>query len=136
MRNKLPLIARFILGLVFFGAGLFGLIKGMQPPPDLPDNMKTFIAGMAATVYFFPFLKGLEMVCGILLLSGFYVPLALVVLAPIILNIFLVHAFLAPNGIILAIVLGILELYLAFFAAPYRDQIRPLFAKHHKSIPN
>jgi uncharacterized membrane protein YphA (DoxX/SURF4 family) len=129
MRNKLPLIARSILGFVFFGAGLFGLIKGMQPPPDLPESMKTFIAGMTASVYFFPFLKSAETICGLMLLTGMYVPLALVVLAPIILNIFLVNAFMVPSGLPLAIVLGALEIYLAFFALPYRNAIRPLFLK-------
>ncbi|MFL5814949.1 MAG: DoxX family membrane protein [Bdellovibrionia bacterium] len=131
MRKKLPLIARMILGFVFFGAGLFGLIKGMQAPPDLPESMKTFIAGMSASGYFFPFLKSAETVCGLLLLTGMYVPLALVVLAPILLNIFLVNAFMIPSGLPLVIVLGALEIYLAFFAAPYRNVIRPLFSRRH-----
>lgn len=129
MRNKLPLIARLILGFVFFSAGLFGLIKGMQAPPDLPESMKTFIAGMTASVYFFPLVKASETICGLMLLTGMYVPLALVVLAPIILNIFLVNAFMVPGGLPLAIVLGGLEVYLAFFAAPYRGVIRSLFQR-------
>jgi hypothetical protein len=134
MRNKLPLIARLLLGFVFFGAGLFGLIKGMQPPPDVPESMKTFIAGMAASVYFFPFLKATETVCGLLLLSGMFVPLALVVLAPILLNIFLVNVFMVPSGLPLVMVLGALEIYLAFFAKPYRDAIRPLFLKRSSVV--
>jgi uncharacterized membrane protein YphA (DoxX/SURF4 family) len=123
-----------ILGFVFFGAGLFGLIKGMQPPPDVPESMKTYLAGMAASVYFFPFLKATETVCGLLLLSGMYVPLALVVLAPVLINIFLVNAFMMPTGLPLVLVLGALEIYLAFFAEPYRDVIRPLFFKPSSAV--
>jgi len=55
------------------------------------------------------------------------VPLALVVLAPIVLNIFLVHAFLAPEGLFLAVVLGAIEIYLAFFSTEYSPPIKRLF---------
>lgn len=127
MKAKLPMIARILLGLIFFGAGLAGLLNLAPPPEDLPENMKTFMAGMAATTYFFPFLKLTETICGLMLLSGFFVPLALVILAPIALHIFLVHAFMAPSGLPTAIVIGLLMIYLAFFAQPYANTIRPLF---------
>jgi uncharacterized membrane protein YphA (DoxX/SURF4 family) len=127
MKAKLPLIARIVLGLIFFGAGLAGLLNMAQPPPDLPENMKAFNSGLMATGYFFTFLKLTETICGLLLLSGFFVPLALVILAPISLNIFLVHAFMMPSGLPLAIVIGFLIIYLAFFAQPYASVIRPLF---------
>src|ERR1044072_2516602 len=99
MKAKMPLIARILLGLVFFGAGLAGLIMGMKPPPDTPETLLEFTKGLEATGYFFYLLKVTEVVCGLMLLSGMYVPLALVVLAPIVLNIFLVHLFLAPSGV-------------------------------------
>ncbi len=126
--RKAPLVARILMGIVFFGAGLAGLLNLAPPPADLPEDLKTFMAGMMATKYLFPLVKVTEVVCGALLISGFFVPLALVVLAPIVLNIFLTHLFMAPDGLALAAVLVILEVYLAFFASPYRDAIRPLFA--------
>jgi putative oxidoreductase len=127
--RKLPLIARILLGFVFFASGIAGLLNLAPPPADLPDNMKTFMAGMTASIYFLPLLKVTETVCGLLLLIGMYVPLALIVLAPVILNIFLVHVFMAPSGVPLAVVLGALEVYLAVFASPYREVIRPLFRR-------
>jgi hypothetical protein len=54
------------------------------------------------------------------------------VLSPIVLNIFLTHLFLAPSGLLLAIVIGLLEIYLAFFASPYKKAIRPIFARKLK----
>ncbi|MBV2168678.1 MAG: DoxX family protein [Bdellovibrio sp.] len=129
MKAKLPLIARLLLGFVFFASGLMGLLNLVPPPPDLPERLVTFNTGLAASGYFFTLLKGTETVCGLLLLSGFFVPLALVVLAPIVLNIFLVHAFMAPSGLPLAIVLGLLLSYLSFFAPPYSSTVKLLFRR-------
>jgi putative oxidoreductase len=128
MKKWLPVIARVLMGFVFFGSGVFAYVSRFAVPPDLPANLQTFTAGLAASVYFMPFLKAVEILCGLLLMSGFFVPLALVVLAPVIVNIFLTHLFLAPQGLGLAIVLGLLEIYLAFFS-PYQDAIRPIFRK-------
>jgi putative oxidoreductase len=125
--NKLPTITRVLLGLIFFVFGLNGFLNFIPVPPDLPEGLKAFTGGLMASRYFFPFLKGTEVICGLLLLSGAFVPLALVVLAPIIINIFLTHAFLAPSGLPMAVVIGALEIYLAFFASPYKEIVRQLF---------
>jgi len=112
------------MGLVFLGSGVaFFLV----PPPPLEGPMGDFFKGMAATGYFFYLLKATEITCGILLLSGRLVPLALVVLAPLILNIFLIHCFMAQDGLPIALVLVALEIYLAFFSAEYSPTIKQLF---------
>ena len=128
LKAKLPLIARILLGLLFFSAGLAGLLKLAQPPPDLPENLKIFNAGMEASGYMMTLVKLTETVCGLFLLSGFFVPLALVILAPVVLNIVLVHAFMMPEGLPLAVVAGLLLTYLAFFS-PYSPPIKALFRK-------
>lgn len=129
MKAKLPLIARILLGLIFFVFGLIGLLNLIPPPADLPQDMQTFTAGLAAAKYFMPLLKLTEIICGLLLLIGWFVPLALVILAPISINIFLVHAFLAPEGIVIAILIGLLMIYLSFFSPPYSPKIKALFKK-------
>jgi putative oxidoreductase len=126
--KKIPLIARILLGLVFFVFGLNGFLQFLPVPP-MPAGAAAFATGLMGSGYFFPFLKALETLSGLLLLSGFFVPLALVVLAPIIAHIFLFHAFLEPSGVPIALVIGALEIYLAFFAEPYKNTIRPLFRK-------
>lgn len=123
------MIARILLGLVFFGAGLAGLLNLQPPPPGMPEKLMTFFNGLMATGYFMPFLKTTEVICGLLLLSGFYVPLALVVLAPIVINIILVHAVLEPSGLPLALFIGVLLAYLAFFSPPYSPTVKQLFKK-------
>lgn len=127
MKAKLPHVARIVLGLIFFAAGLVGLLNLVPPPADLPERLQAFNAGMMASGYFLPFVKTTETICGLLLLAGYFVPLALVVLAPVVIHIFLVHAFMAPEGIPLALVLGALMIYLAFFSAPYSPSIKQLF---------
>jgi putative oxidoreductase len=131
--RKLPLIARILMGLIFVIFGLNGFLNFIPTPPEMPEKLTAFTTGMLATGYFFPFLKGMEVLCGLLLLSGRFVPLALVVLAPIITQIFLVHLFLAPSGLPVALVLGGLEIYLAFFVSPNKEVIRPLFRNPKKS---
>lgn len=70
-----------------------------------------------------PLLKGTELVCALLLLSNRFVPLALVVLAPIVVNIVAVHAFLMPEGLVMAIVIAAFHLGLAW---TYRAAYAPL----------
>ena len=94
--------ARVFLGLVYFvfgGMGLgivFGLIK--MPEQPMSDAAKAFFGGIMAAGYFFPLLKTTETVCGFLLLIGRAVPLALVILAPVTLNIIFFHFFLTPGS--------------------------------------
>lgn len=118
------LVARLLLGLVFVASGVAFFFT---TPPPLEGPLADFFQGMAATRYFFVLLKGSEIACGLALLTGLFVPLALVVLAPIILNIFLVHAFMAPEGLPLAMVIGALEIFLAFFSPQYSPTIKALF---------
>lgn len=77
-----------------------------------------------ASGYFFPLLKGTEVISGLLLLSNRFVPLALTMLAPIVVNIVAFHAFLAPAGLGLAGLVLALEVYLAWaYRAAYRSVI-------------
>jgi hypothetical protein len=64
-----------------------------------------------------------ELICGIALIVGRFVPLALVILAPIILNIFMVHLLLAPEGLGVAIFLVLAAAFLAYY---YRDRYTEL----------
>lgn len=127
MQSKITLVVRILLGLLFVAASAAYFAGVAEPPPDLPERLKTFNAGMEATGYMMPLVKSLELICGLLLLSGFFVPLAIVILSAISLHIFLVHAFMAPEGVPLAVIIGLLLIYLGFFAEPYRGRIRALF---------
>lgn len=125
--KKSVLVARIILGLIFFVFGLNGFFNFIPVPPNMPEKLMAFMNGLMASGYFFPLLKGTEVVCGLLLLIGAFVPLALIVLAPIILNIIMVHTVLDTSGLPVAIIIAALEIYLAFFAEPYAPIVKQIF---------
>ncbi len=113
--DKVAMIARYLLGLIFFVFGLNGFLNFL-PPPEVPEGAaQAFMGGLAGTGYFFPLLKITEVVGGAMLLAGMYVPLALLLLAPVVVNIAAYHIFLdaAPQGLVIAILLVICEILVA-----------------------
>ena len=96
--RTLGLIARVLLGLMFTFFGLNGFLHflHMSPPAGLAGQ---YMAVMTQSHYF-NFVYGLQLLTGILLLAGIFVPLALVLLAPVIVNILLFHALMDPSGIL------------------------------------
>jgi hypothetical protein len=112
--KKVPTAARILLGLVFTVFGLNGFLNFIPQPPPPAGPALSFLMGLMGTGYFFPFLKGTEVIMGVLLLANRFVPLALTILAPIVLNIVAFHTFLAPAGVPVAVVVLALEAYLAW----------------------
>lgn len=107
------IIVRTLMGLLFLLASALYFLD-LVPTPELQGKMKTFNEGLAASGYFLPLLKGTELVCAVALISGRFVPLALVVLSPIIINIFLVHLFLDQAGMPVAVFLVLANIFLAY----------------------
>ncbi|HEV3193826.1 MAG TPA: DoxX family protein [Polyangiaceae bacterium] len=122
--NRASAIARILLGLVFVVFGLNGFLHFIPSPPP-PASAAAFIGGLFSAAYMLPLIKGVEVVAGALLLGNRFVPLSLALLAPNVVNIVLFHVFLAPAGIVLALMVLALELYLAW---SYRDAYRPMLA--------
>ncbi len=121
IKSKTPTLARIFLGLVFTVFGLNGFLQFL-PMPEPPAAAGQFLGALAGAGYMFPLIKGTEVLSGLLLLSGRFVPLALTLLAPVTVNILLFHLFLAPApGLPLLIVAA--QLWLAY---AHRDQFRPM----------
>ncbi len=119
--RKLTTIARIGLGLVFTVFGANGFVQFLPQPP-MTSEAGAFLGALFATGYMFPLIKAIELGAGLLLLSNRYVPLALLLLAPIIVNIAAFHAFLAPAGLLLPVLVVGLEIYLAWI---YRASFAP-----------
>jgi len=112
LKTKITLAARIILGLIFFVlGGLNGLFQFIPMPEPSPEGM-AYLGSLMKTGYFFPLLKATELAAGAFLLSGFFVPLALILLAPIVVNIILYHLYLDPQGLPLAVIIVVLEVFL------------------------
>lgn len=103
------IIARGLLGLVFvvFGSNMFLHFIPMPPPPG---EAGAFIGAMYVTHYLY--VVGAVQVAGGLLLFTRYVPLALTLLGPVIVNILSFHSFMAPSGLPLASIVAALALFL------------------------
>ncbi|HEY6558430.1 MAG TPA: DoxX family protein [Polyangiaceae bacterium] len=120
--NKWVSVARYVQGAAFFIFGLNGFLHFL-PQPAPPEAAQALMGGFAASGYMFPLIKGTEVVTGALLLLGRFVPLSLVLIAPVIVNIVLYHLFLAPTGLAVPLLLLATELYLAW---SYRHLFAPL----------
>ncbi|PIP92606.1 MAG: acyltransferase [Bdellovibrio sp. CG12_big_fil_rev_8_21_14_0_65_39_13] len=129
MNKNIPIISRYILGLIFLVFGVAGLFNLIPPPPNMPEGLMTFMSGLMASKYFFPLLKLTESVCGLLLLINVAPALILVILAPITLNIVCVHLFLTPGIENLVMPVFILILHL-LTAKKYWPVYRPLFDRN------
>jgi putative oxidoreductase len=116
----LTIIARILLGLIFlvFGSNVFlNFIPMPPPPPGLAgDYTKAFLGSGYAH-----FIGGLQVIAGLLLLIGRFVPLGLTILGGIIVNIWAFHLLMLPEGLPPAIVVTILELFLVW---RYRDAFK------------
>jgi uncharacterized membrane protein YphA (DoxX/SURF4 family) len=120
----IPTGARVLLGLVFFVFGLNGFLDFIPQPP-LPESAMSFMGALAATGYMLPLIKGTEVVAGALLLSNRFVPLALVLLAPVLVNIAAFNLVMMPANTVMTVVLLACELTLAW---AWRDAFRGVLA--------
>jgi uncharacterized membrane protein YphA (DoxX/SURF4 family) len=116
-------IPRILLGLAF---GMLPLMAVFHhgPLPPMPDGAAAYVGALAKTGYMMPLVWGTEILSGILILVGLFVPFALVLLAPVLVNIFLFHVFLESQGLGMAIILCLLAVVLAW---QYRNAFAPLF---------
>lgn len=118
------IVVRTLIGLLFLMASATYFLN-LVPEPELTGEMKTFSEGLTASGYLMPLVKTIELLCGIAFVSGRFVTLAIVLIAPVVLNILLINIFLAPEGLPIAIPLFAGILFLAYAC---RENYQTLFA--------
>lgn len=125
--RHIPTAARVLLGLLFFASGLAGLLNVTpQPSTPLPEGAAAFGDALMKTGYMLPLIFGTQFIAGTLLLVNRFVPLALALLAPFIVNSVAFHAFLERSGLPVALVVLALEVYLAWtYRKAYRAMLAP-----------
>jgi putative oxidoreductase len=118
------IIARYLLGLIFTVFGLNGFFNFIhQPPPASPLALQFF--GAVSASHFAAFFFAVQVLGGLLLLSGFFVPLALTLLAAVLYNILAFHLTMAPESIPPALVASVLWV-LVFLQ--YRESFKGIFS--------
>jgi len=128
IKRNLLVVARILLGVIFFVLGVNGLVPFI-PPPEMGESASSFMLAITKTGYFMPFLKAVEVTCGLALIINWFVPLALLILAPIVIQIVLFHLFLEPGGIFLGLFAAILLDYLMW---NYRSYYRVVISRTAK----
>jgi len=111
--------ARLLLGLIFVVFGLHGFFSfSFIPAPEMNEAAGSFMGALVGTGYFMVVVKLVELVSGLMILTGRFLPLGLILLAPVSVNILLFHTFLDPAGLGMAIFIVVMQLFLAW---AYRD---------------
>lgn len=117
------IIVRTLIGLMSLMASITYFLNVAPPPEGLTGNTKIFFDGLAASGYIMPLSKVFELLCGLAFVSGRFVPLATVVIFPIVLNILFINAIHLPSGLPIAIALFVGTLFLAY---AHRESYKPL----------
>jgi putative oxidoreductase len=104
-------IARYLLGLIFLVFGLNGFLHFIPMPP--PKGLAAQFGAAIFASHYWVVIFGIQVIGGVLLLVNRFVPLALVLLGPVIVNIFFFHALMDPGGLPMAIVVVVLWMILA-----------------------
>jgi putative oxidoreductase len=100
------LIARILLGLLFLVFGLNGFLHFIPMPP--PPGVAGQYLGVLFVSHYLVFVFAVQVIAAVLLLANRFVPLALLLLGPIIVNILLFHSLMAPEGLPLASLAAVL----------------------------
>ena len=120
----LPTTARLLSGLAWFVFGLNGFLNFIPPPKKpMAEGAMAFAGALMKTGYMFPLIAGTQLLVGVLLLLNLFVPLALVLIMPVLVNIIAFHIYLEPSGSAPGVVLLALNLYLAW---AYRNAYCPM----------
>jgi putative oxidoreductase len=117
-------VVRVVMGLLFLTASLAYFLK-LMPAGELSENARLFMTGLFASIYVMPVVKTIELLCAIAFLSNRFVSLALIVIFPINLNIFLFHAFMAPEAMAVPALLFLGNVFLFFV---HRKNYQPVLA--------
>src|SRR5713226_3000797 len=125
--NIAPVIARTLLGLIFvvFGSNMF---LHFIPMPPLPEGLARDFMTVLFVSHYVYVVGALQVVGGLLLFTGRWVPLGLTLVGPVIVNIVCFHVLMAPAGLPMAIVVSLLALFLLW---RYREH----FAGLVKNVP-
>jgi uncharacterized membrane protein YphA (DoxX/SURF4 family) len=122
--QRVPAIVRILLGLMFLVFGLNGFLNFMPAPKDMPQEIMTVMGALMKAGYM-TVVSGAEVIVALLLLANRFVPLALALLAPIIVGILTFHVAMAPGTIGPAIVVLAMELYLAWaYRSAFKQVLR------------
>ena len=114
--RTLSAIARYVAAVIFVVFGLNGFLNFIPMPP--PGGIAGQFMGALYASHYLWVIFAFQVIAGVLLLANRYVPLAVAVLAPVIVNILTFHALMAPSGLPLALFVAVLWMVIFVDARP------------------
>ncbi|MBX3241235.1 MAG: hypothetical protein KIT80_17130 [Chitinophagaceae bacterium] len=126
--NIIQQAPRILLGLIYLVFGLNFFLHFIPSPPPVQDNspVSLFSGGLGVSGYFYPFLKAVEVIAGAFLIINLFSPLVTLIAFTISVHIFLFHAFLAPDTMLISVIMLLFNIYLLW---AYRGLYFPLLQK-------
>ena len=120
-----PAIGRILLGLPLFVFGLNAFLNFIpQPKTPMPEGAVAFAGALMNSGYMMQLIGITQLIVGVMLLSNRFVPLALALFAPFMVNSIAFHIFLEHSGLPMAVIFLALELYLAWaYRAAYHGML-------------
>ncbi len=111
MKSKILLVVSILFGLMFVNSGLNKFFNYMPIPDDLPQAMINMMSAFMELGWIFPLIAVVEIVGGIFFMIPRLRALGAIMLFPIIIGIVLTHLFQAPSGLLMALILLIINVW-------------------------
>ena len=112
MKQKILFVVSLLFGLMFINAGLNKFFNYMPMPKDMPEGLMKLMGALMETKWLFPLIGVAEIVGGILVIIPKYRALGAIIIFPVMVGILLTNIINAPSGLILAIVLFMINVWI------------------------
>ena len=114
MKNKITFVVCLLFGLLFINSGLNKFFNYMPMPEDLPEDMLKLMEAFTVIGWLMPLVAVVEIIGGALFILPKTRALGAIVIFPIMVGIVLTHIFNAPSGLVMALVLLLINLWVIF----------------------
>lgn len=111
MKTKIQFVLRLLFGLAFINSGLNKFFNYMPAPEDLPQELMKDFAAFMEISWLLPLVAVIEIIGGVLFITGKYRALGAIVIFPIMVGIIFIHTTVAPSGLPIALLLLAINLW-------------------------
>ena len=114
MKKKILFVVSLLFGLMFINSGLNKFFNYIPVPKDLPEGLIKLMGAFMEIKWLLPLIAVAESIGGILVIIPKYRALGAIIIFPVMVGVLLTHMIKAPSGLILAIVLFVINLWIIF----------------------
>lgn len=112
MKNKILFVVSLLFGLMFINSGLNKFFNYMPMPKDMPESLMNLMQTFMQITWLMPLIAVTEIVGGILVITSKYRALGAIIIFPVMVGILLTHIINAPSGLVIAVVLFAINLWI------------------------